>query len=254
MSMARLTVLAAGAFAATAAVCARADPLLVFAAASLREALDAQIALYGSAAASRVVPSYASTSTLARQIERGAPAELFISADVQWMDYLAARKLVDAKSRVRLLSNRLVLVTSAGSPLRLAIGTAFALRAALAGGRLAMADPDHVPSGKYAKAALESLEVWTGVAAHITRSENVRAALALVARGESPVGIVYRTDALAEQRVRIVDEFPAASHPEIVYPAALTASGSADARKLLDFLRSPAARAIWERYGFAVLG
>jgi len=247
-------MLIASATASAAPVCAQADQLLVFAAASLREALDAQLRRHGPLEGYRVVPSYAATSTLARQIERGAPAELFISADVEWMDYLAARQLIDSKSRVRLLSNRLVLVSAVNSRIRLPIEAGFPLGAALDGGRLALADPDHVPAGKYAKAALESLGVWAEVSGRITRSENVRAALALVAREETPLGVVYRTDALAEKRVRVVDEFPARSHPEIVYPAALTkASRSPVAAKLLYFLHSPAARAIWERYGFAVL-
>jgi len=242
------------AIAAAAPGGACADPLLVFAAASLREALDAQITSYGSPGRP-VVASYASTSTLARQIERGAPAEVFISADIRWMDYLAARKLIDRKSRVRLLSNRLVLVSAAGNPISLVLRTGFPLGEALGATRLAMADPDHVPAGTYAKAALESLGVWAEISGRITRSENVRAALVLVARGEAPLGIVYRTDALAEERVRVVDEFPSSSHPEIVYPAAVTASsGTTEARRLLDFLRSPPARAIWKRYGFVVLG
>jgi molybdate transport system substrate-binding protein len=255
MCVVRAVILVASVIAAAVPVRAGADPLLVFAASSLKEALDAQIVLYGQPGGRRVVPSYASTSTLARQIERGAPAELFISADVEWMDYLAARNLIDGRSRVPLLSNRLVLVSAVGGSIKLAIQAGFPLGAALGGGRLAMADPDHVPAGKYARAALENLKVWAGVSGRITRSENVRAALALVARRETPLGIVYRTDALAEKRVRVVDEFPATSHPEIVYPAALTASyGSAAARNLLDFLRSPTARGVWERYGFAVLG
>jgi molybdate transport system substrate-binding protein len=246
--------LVVGAVAFMASATARGDRLLVFAAASLRDALDAQIQQHGPFGGTRVVASYAATSTLAKQIERGAPADLFISADVEWMDYLSARGLLNTKSRVQLLSNRLVLVSPVGEPIVLSIRTGFPLRAALGGGRLALADPGYVPAGKYARAALEKLGVWAQVSDRITRSENVRAALALVARSETPLGIVYATDALAEKRVRVVSEFPTSSYPPIVYPAALTASSrSAAGPALLNFLRSAAARAIWSRFGFSVL-
>ena len=227
----------------------------VFAAASLKEALDEAARRFDADTGHRSVLAYGASSALARQIGHGAPADLFISADEEWMDYLAARKLIDSKSRVGLLSNRLVLISPAGSRIQLAIARDFRLGEALGPDRLAMADPDHVPAGKYARAALEALGVWAGVSGKIARTENVRAALALVARGETPLGIVYRTDALAERRVRVVAEFPASSHLPIVYPAALTSSSrSPAAPRLLAFLRSPAARAIWEKYGFAVAG
>jgi len=226
----------------------------VFAAASLKEALDEAAKRFDADTGHRTAVSYAASSALARQIEHGAPADLFLSADMEWMDYLAARKLLDAKSRVELLSNRLVLISPAGSDIKVTIAPGFPLGELLGTSRLAMADPDHVPAGKYARAALENLGAWAGVSGRIARTENVRAALALVARRETPLGIVYRTDALAERKVRIVAEFPGSSHIRIAYPAALTASSrSRAAPQFLEFLRSLIARAIWERHGFAVL-
>jgi len=226
----------------------------VFAAASLREALDEAAKRFDANTGNRTAVAYAASSALARQIEHGAPADLFLSADMEWMDYLVARKLIDAKSRVELLSNRLVLISPAGSDIKVTIAPGFPLGDLLGTQRLAMADPDHVPAGKYARAALEKLSAWADVSGRIARTENVRAALALVARRETPLGIVYRTDALAERRVRIVAEFPASSHIRIAYPAALTASSrSRAAPQLLEFLRSRIARAIWEKHGFAVL-
>jgi len=239
------------AFAASGAVAAE---VTVFAAASLKEALDEAVRRFDSDTGHRTRVSYGASSALARQIEHGAPADFLFSADLEWMDYLAARKLIDAKSRIELLSNRLVLISPAGSDIKVAIRPNFPLGELLGTNRLAMADPDHVPAGKYARSALEALGAWTGVSSKIARTENVRAALILVARREAPLGIVYRTDALAERKVRIVAEFPASSHPRIVYPAALTASsGSPAAPQLLAFLRSRIARAIWEKHGFAVL-
>ncbi len=225
--------------------------VLVFAAASLKDALDDQSRYFASATGHRAVASYAASSALAKQIENGAPADLFISADLEWMDYLAARKLINAQSRLNLLSNRLVLIAPAGSRVTLDIAPNFPLVAALGGGRLSIADPEHVPAGKYARSALESLGVWGSVAGRIAPAENVRAALVLVSRGEAPLGIVYRTDALADGRVRMVAEFPESSHPPIVYPAALIASTrSPAARELLEYLKSQAARALWARHGF----
>jgi len=239
------------AFAASGAAAA---DVTVFAAASLKEALDEAVRRFDADAGHRTRVSYGASSALARQIERGAPADLFLSADVEWMDYLAARKLIDARSRIELLSNRLVLISPAGSDIEVAIRPDFPLGELLGTHRLAMADPDHVPAGRYAQSALETLGAWTGVSGRIARTENVRAALALVARRETPLGIVYRTDALAERKVRIVAEFPVSSHPRIVYPAALSASSRSPAAvQLLAFLHSKIARAIWEKHGFTVL-
>jgi len=236
---------------ATVSPCANAAETIVLAAASLKDALDEAVRLFDANTGQNTKVSYAASSALARQIERGAPADLFLSADVEWMDYLAERKLLRTETRADLLSNRLVLISPAASAVTMQIAPGFPLAAALGKGRLAMADPVYVPAGKYGRAALQSLGVWASVSGKIAPSENVRAALALVAREEAPLGIVYRTDALAERKVRIVAEFPATSHPRIVYPAAVTAaSTSVAASRLLDFLRSPAARAIWIRHGF----
>ena len=229
----------------------RAAQVTVFAAASLEEAMDAQARRFESSSGDKVVVSYAASSALAKQIVNGAPADVFISADLDWMDYLAKRKLLASSTRFDLLRNSLVLIAPARSSSTLRITPGFALGAALRDGRLAIANPDSVPAGKYAKEALEHLGVWTSVENRLARTENVRAALALVSRGEAPFGIVYKTDALADKRVKIVDIFPEASHAPIVYPVALVAGrASATARRFLDDLHSPAARATWEKYGF----
>jgi molybdate transport system substrate-binding protein len=233
-----------------AAAQSRAD-VTVFAAASLRDALDELAKEYERQGRARAAISYAGSPMLARQIEKGAPADLFISADTDWMDYLATRGLIRIETRVNLLSNSLVLIAPAESRAQLTIGRGFPLAALLGDRRLAMADPDSVPAGRYGRAALESLGVWKEVAPRVARAENVRAALALVARAESPFGIVYRTDALAERRVRIVGEFARSLHPEIVYPAAVVAgTRSKYAYEYLRYLRSHAALAVWQRHGF----
>ena len=225
--------------------------ITVFAAASLKEALDANLKAFSADARHQVRVSYAGSNALARQIEHGAPADLFISADLEWMDYVEARKLVVPGTRRNLAGNRLVLVAPVASPLKLAIAPNFALVAALGNGRLALANPDSVPVGKYARAALTQLGVWTAVEKTLTRSENVRASLVLVARGEVPLGIVYATDALAEPRVRVVDTFAATLHPPIVYPAALvTGRRNPASQGLLDYLGGAAARAVWVSFGF----
>ena len=226
---------------------------IVFAAASLKESMDEQAHHFEAATGNTVVVSYAATSALAKQIEAGAPADVFISADVDWMDYLQQRGLVTPQTRVDVLHNALVLVAPVTSHAVLKVTEGFALATALGDGRLAIANPDSVPAGKYAKAALESLGVWASVESRIARTENVRAALALVSRGEAPFGIVYRTDALADKRVRIVDTLPPTTHPPIVYPAAIVATSKSNAaRSLLEYLRSDGARSIWQRFGFEV--
>jgi molybdate transport system substrate-binding protein len=198
--------------------------------------------------------SYGASNALARQIEAGAPADVFISADLDWVDYVEQRALLVPGSRVNLLRNELVLIAPSSSSAALRIGPGFGLAAALRNEKLAMANPDSVPAGKYGKSALESLGVWKSVEKQVVRTDNVRAALALVARGEAAFGIVYKTDALAEKNVRIVDTFPEATHAPVVYPSALVAPGRSPAAKaLFDFLRSGAARPIWEKYGFAPL-
>ena len=233
---------------------ANAANVTVFAAASLKEAMDEQARQFEARTDDKIVVAYAASNALAKQIEAGAPADVFISADLDWMDFLERRKRLAPNTRVTLLRNTLVLIAPATSNVSLKIAPGFALATALGGERLAIANPDSVPAGKYGMSALESLGVWTGVERKVARTENVRAALALVARGETALGIVYGTDAFAEKGVRIVDTFPAVSHPPILYPAAVVAaSASPGARPLLDYLRSPAAAPVWEKYGFGVV-
>jgi molybdate transport system substrate-binding protein len=230
--------------------------VLVFAAASLKNALDEVMTAYAQEKGGRVTASYAASSALAKQIEQGAPAQLFVSADLDWMDYVEQRDLIARDSRGNLLGNSLVLVAGKDEATgEVALQPGLDLASLLGEGRLAVGDVRAVPAGKYAKAALEKLGAWATVADKLAQAENVRAALALVARGEAPLGIVYRTDAVADPDVRIVGTFPADSHPPIIYPAALTANGAAPAAAFLAYLRtSPAARAAFQRQGFTVLG
>lgn len=227
----------------------------VFAAASLKNALDETAKDYTNSNGSAVTASYAASSALAKQIEQGAPADVFISADQEWMDYVEGKGLIADGTRVNLFGNRLVLVAPAASALTLKIEPGFKLAEALAGGRLALGDVKAVPAGKYAKAALDSLGVWPSVEGSLAPAENVRAALALVAQGETPLGIVYATDAAAEPKVKVVGVFPENSHPPIVYPAAvMKGAASAEASKnLLGFLRSEKAREIFKKQGFTIL-
>ena len=227
--------------------------LLVFAAASLSEALDEVGRVFTTRTGVRVNASYAASSVLAKQIEAGAPADAFFSADLAWVDYLDERGLLKRGSRRDVLGNSLVLIAPADSPLRLSVAPGFDLTAALGEGRLATADPDSVPAGKYARAALTKLGVWQSVSDRLVRGENVRAALAYVARGEAPLGIVYQTDAQAEKRVRVVGVFPEDSHPPITYPLALTVRARPEAARFADFLASETARQIFTRYGFTAL-
>ena len=222
---------------------------LVLAAASLQGSLDAVADGWARKRHPRPVISYAASSALARQVAAGGPADLFVSADQDWMDDLQRRGLLAAGTRADLLGNDLVLVAPAGSRARIRFGPGFA--PALAAGPLAMADPDSVPAGKYGRAALERLGAWQMVAPHVVRAENVRAALAFVERGAAPFGIVYATDARASAAVRVVAVFPRASHPPIVYPVArLKRSDSAEGERFRRFLLSGEAKAIFARYGF----
>lgn len=228
--------------------------VLVFAAASLKNALDEIAANWHGASGKTATISYAASSALAKQIEAGAPADVFVSADLDWMDYLQDKDLVNADTRTSLLGNRIVLVAPADSAVNAKIAPGFDLAALLGDGRLAMADPNAVPAGKYSKAALEALQVWPSVQDRVAPAENVRAALALVGRNEAPLGIVYRTDAAADQGVKVVDTVPDETHPPIVYPAALTAeSTNPAAPAFLAYVASDAARPIFERWGFTVL-
>lgn len=224
---------------------------LVLAAASLQESLSQAASIWVAQGHPRPILSFAASSALARQIEAGAPADLFVSADEPWMDAVASKGLIVAGSRTTFLANRLVLVAPADSRASLRILPRFPLARALGRGRLAMADPDAVPAGRYGKAALEKLGVWSTVAGKIARAENVRAALALVERQEAPFGIVYATDAKASTKVRVAGIFPQDSHPAIIYPIArLRTSKHRDAEAFRHFLLSPQGMAIFARHGF----
>ena len=247
--LALATLLLAG----LAAAPVKAATVTVFAAASLKEAMDDQARAFEARTGDKVTVVYAGSNALAKQIEAGAPADVFVSADLDWMDYLESRKRVSPGTRTTLLHNALVLVAPAGSTTTLKIGPGADFAGALGRDRLAIANPDSVPAGKYGRQALEKLGAWPQVEHRLARTDNVRAALMLVSRGEAPLGIVYRTDALADRGVRIVDTFPPGTHAPIVYPAALIAgSRTAEARRLLEDLRSNAARAVWEQHGFAM--
>ena len=227
-----------------------AETVTVFAAASLKDALDAGVKAYQAESRDKIVVAYAASSALARQIEAGAPADIFISADLDWMDYLEQRRLIQAGTRRNLLRNRLVLIAPAGSGARVSIEPGFPLAKLLGNGRLAMADPAAVPAGKYGKASLEALGVWKDVQSKVAPAENVRAALVLVSRGEAPFGIVYSTDAAADPKVRVVGTFPENTHPPIIYPVAAVASAKPAAAAFLKWLGEPPARAIFEKFGF----
>jgi len=230
------------------------EQITVFAAASLKNALDAVDAAFSKETGVKMVASYAASSALAKQIEQGAPADVFISADLQWMDYVAERKLIKPDSRLNLLGNKLVLIAAADSKLgTITIGPGFDIGKLAGDGRIAVADVRAVPAGLYAKAALEKLGAWPAAEPKLAQAENVRATLAFVARGETPVGIVYETDAKIEPKVKIVGAFPEGSYPPVTYPAALTTTAKPAAARYVDFLRSSAAKAIFERYGFSVL-
>ena len=231
---------------------ARAEVLL-FAAASTASAVSEVIALYAAGKGERVRASFASSGTLARQIALGAPANVFLSANRRWMDYLDRRRLIVSGSRLDLFGNRLVLIAPKASAIVLAIGPGFALLRALGDGRLAVADPAHVPAGLYARQALTALGVWDAIAPRTARAGDVRGALALVARGEVPAGIVYATDLRVSRRVRLIGTFPPSSHTPITYPAALVAGqDTRAAHRFYVFLMSGAALRVFARHGFAV--
>ena len=236
-----------------ALVCGAAEKTLtVFGAASLTNVLEEVGKAYTAKSGVPVRFSFAASSALAKQVESGAPADVFMSADQEWMDYLAARKLIDPATRRDIVGNSLVLVAPADSPIALKVAPGFALAAALGErGRIATGDPASVPVGRYARAALMQLKVWNSVANRIIAADNVRTALNFVARGEAPLGIVYATDARAESRVRVIDSFPAGSHDPITYPAAATATGGEQGAAFVAFLATEPARAIFDRAGFS---
>lgn len=231
------------------------DRLTVFAAASMKNALDDVDAAFTKTTGVKVTASYAASSALAKQIEQGAPADVFISADLKWMDYLAEKQLIKPDTRYNLVGNKLVLIAPKDSKLDgVKIEQGFDLAKLAGDGRIAVADVKAVPAGLYAKAALEKLGAWKTAEPRLAQAENVRATLAFVARNETPVGIVYETDAKVEPKVKIVAAFPDGSYPPVTYPVAATAdSKSAAAGKYLTFLRSSAAKAIFEKYGFSFL-
>ena len=252
----RPLLLAAAALGPRPASAQEAAPLTVFAAASLQDALRALEPAWRAASPGNAAVrfAFAASSALARQIEQGAPADLFLSADEPWMDYLAQRNLILPETRVSPLGNALVLVAPADSPLApLTLGPGTNLAAMLGPqGRLATGDPAHVPAGLYAKAALEAFGQWAALAPRLARADSVRSALLLVERGEAPLGIVYRTDAQATAGVKLLGSFPPGSHPPVTYPFAVTrrAAGNAQARALLAFLAGQGALETWRRFGF----
>ncbi|WP_395023310.1 molybdate ABC transporter substrate-binding protein [Dongia sp.] len=233
---------------------AQAAEVTVLAAASLTDALGRIDVDFEKASGHKVKAAFGGSSALAKQLEKGAPADLFISADVPWMDYVAKANLIDAGSRTNLLGNHLVLVGPADAGETVTIDANYDLAGALKGGKLAVADTNAVPAGKYAKASLEKLGMWSKVEGSLAQGENVRAALALVERGEAPLGIVYQTDAQVA-KVKVLSTFPDDSHPPIIYPVALTVQGAqSDAAKAyLDYLKSDAAKRVFEQAGFVVL-
>ncbi|HYS84354.1 MAG TPA: molybdate ABC transporter substrate-binding protein [Bradyrhizobium sp.] len=228
--------------------------LTVFAAASMKNALDDIDAAYTARTGVKIVVSYAASSALAKQIEQGAPADIFLSADTDWMDYAAARKTINEPTRVNLLGNSIVLIAPKDSGIdNVTIGQGFDLARLAGNGKIATGDVKAVPVGKYAKAALEKLGAWQAAEPKFAMAESVRAALTLVARGEAALGIVYSTDAKVEPGVKIVGTFPTDSHPTIIYPVAATTTAKAEAADYLAFLRSSAAKAVLEKYGFTFL-
>lgn len=227
--------------------------VLVFAAASLANVLGDLDKAFTGRTGIRVTSSLAASSMLAKQIEAGAPADVYFSADLQWMDYLQQRALLRAGSRRDVVGNSLVLIAPSRSSLRISIGPGIDWLRLIGGGRLAVADPDSVPAGIYARQALVKLGAWNTVAPQLVRAENVRAALEYVARGDAPLGIVYRTDALVEKRVRVVGVFPADSHPPIVYPAALTRRASPAAARYFAYITGADAQSTYRKWGFEPL-
>jgi len=255
---ASLVVFAAALLMAAAPLAGRAqgvEPLTVFAAASLTDALRTQAVAWQARGNPAPRLSFAASSALARQIEQGAPADLFLSADEPWMDYLQSRDLIVPASRVSPLGNTLVLIAPTTGAAAVALSRDTDLSALLGRqGRLATGDPAHVPAGRYAQAALEWMGQWQALAPRLARAENVRSAMLLVERGEAPLGIVYGTDAAASRHVRVVGTFPPASHPPVTYPFAVTRRAANDPRAsaLLAFLTDPAAELGWQRFGFTV--
>ena len=256
MPIRRLALLALFAALAGAPLPARAQDkaITAFAAASMTNVINDINAIFTRNTGMKVTPSYAASSALAKQIESGAPADVFISADIAWMDYVQERKLIKNNTRFNLAGNRLVLIAPKDSKIGdVKIGQGFDLAKLAGNGRIATGDVKSVPVGRYAKAALEKLGSWAAAESKFAMTENVRAALVLVARGEAALGIVYETDAAVETDVKIVGHFPANSHPPITYPVALTAAAKPEADAYLKLLRSATTQVILERHGFTYL-
>ena len=231
-----------------------ADKINVFAAASMKNALDNADAAFTKETGKQVAASYAASSALAKQLEGGAPADVFISADLDWMDYVAKKNLIKPDTRTNLLGNAIVLVAAKDKATPVEIKAGMDLAGLIGDGRLAMGQVDSVPAGKYGKAALEKLGLWSSVENKVAGAESVRAALLLVSRGEAPYGIVYKTDAAADPGVAVVGTFPEDSHPPIIYPVAITAdSKNPDVAAYFDFLKSDKAAPFFEHEGFTVL-
>jgi molybdate transport system substrate-binding protein len=253
----RLVILAALAMTALPAMAARsaaAEPVMIFAAATLKNALDAVDAAAEASTHVRVTAVYAPSPSLVKQLENGAPGDIFFSADVDWMNEAIARKVVDPSTRDDLLSSKLVLVAPVSEAVATTIRPGFPLAAMLGSGRLAMCDPMMMPAGRYGRAALQKLGVWDSVKDRVVNAANVRAALVYVARREAPLGVVFDTDARLEKGVKTIGVFPASSHPPIVYPvAAVAGSRNPNTARILDFITSPAARPIFEKYGYTML-
>jgi molybdate transport system substrate-binding protein len=241
----------ASVFAPTLTAAESGKSIVVFAAASLTDVLGEIDKAYTAKTGVEVKASFAASSALARQIENGASAEVFFSADEEWMDYLAQRNLLRPNTRFDVVGNRLVMIAPVDSTAKVTLEKGFSISKELGEtGRLATGDPDSVPVGKYAQAALTKLGVWGAISPRLVRAENVRAALAYVARGEAPLGIVYETDAKAEKRVKIVGTFPADSHPPIRYPISVMKAGTGEAARYVEFVRSKESGAVFKRYGF----
>jgi molybdate transport system substrate-binding protein len=252
--LALVAAVSAGIMGLSSSAAAQDKTVTVFAAASMKNALDAVNGAFTKQTGIKVVASYAATSALMKQIEGGAPADVFLSADLDWMRYGSQKKLVQDDSRVNLLGNRLVLIAPKDSKIGdVAITPGFDLAKLVGNGRIVTGDVRAVPVGKYAKAALEKLGIWAAIEPKMAMAENVRAALTLVARGEAVLGIVYSTDAKVEPNVKVVGTFPEGSHPAIIYPVALTKTANPDATRYLAFLRSQTAKAAFETYGFSFL-
>lgn len=236
---------------------AQAQPkdLVIFAAASLKNALDETAAAWVKETGKPAPKvSYAASNVLAKQLEQGAPADLFLSADLDWMDYAAGKGLIKPDTRITLLANRIALIAPSDSTAQLALAPGVDLSAVLGQGKLAMGNVDSVPAGKYGKAALEKLGGWERIKDKVAQADNVRAALLLVSRGEAPLGIVYTTDAAADPKVKVLATFPEDSHPPILYPVAVTKdSTNPDALAFLTYLRGAGPRAAFEKQGFTVL-